>query len=581
MPTVAAPSSPPVVRRAFLQVGARRVHYRRCGDGPPALLIHSSPTNSSMVLPEMLYLARSHTCFAFDTPGFGLSQPLALDSMQVADLADAIAANMEALGLPACPVYGCHTGSAIALELALRHPHLVTGIALDGLAMYTDAECAAMLDASAVRAAGNTVLQGYFEPFPVDELGGHFNRIWTRFRDQTMWFPWFDRRPANLNAYDLSAPAKIHQWTMMYFYAAKHYVPAYRAAMTFGGRAPLALASLRAPALITASDTDMLLPHLERIPPLPAGQCVERFGSSAGDNKHALVARHFARFGSPGLAPEPARTLPSGSQVGRQFVDMAHGQVHVRHAGQRTAPALLLLHDAPGSAQALEALMLTLGQHYFVLAPDLPGCGESPPLAAEAPPLDAYARLLVALCEQLGLARPLVYGVGFGSSLALAMQQQPGAPVRALVLRGLLLPDPDQRREMQVNYAPVIELGADGGHWYRTWLMLRDSQSYWPWYDRRYAATRKVAADTSAQTMHDWTFEVMKQHASYQHLIVAALFHDARAALAQVRVPLVLCADPALPLSAYDALAAGCAPGAGQIAPGHTAAALAAALPGA
>lgn len=559
--------TPPLVTRGFLQVGARRVHYRRSGEGPPALLIHSSPTNSSMVLPEMRYLARTHTCFAFDTPGFGLSQPLALQQMVVADLADAIAANMQALGLPACPVYGCHTGSAIALELAVRYPQLVTGIALDGLAMYTDAECAAMVDAGALRDAGSSNLQGYFEPFPVDELGGHFTRIWTRFRDQSMWFPWFDRRPDNLNAYDLPAAAGTHRWTMMYFYAARHYSPAYRAALSFGGRAPVALASLEAPAVFTASDTDMLLPHLERIENLKDGQVIERFGSSAGDNKHALVARHFARFGSPGVAPAAPGALASSEQVDYQFIDMAHGQVHVRYVGRRDAPPLLLLHDAPGSARVLESLMLTLGAAYFVIAPDLPGCGESPPLSEEQPSLNAYADMLAALCAQLDLDQPVVYGVGFGSSLALALQQRSASAVRTLVLRGVLLPDAEQRSGMQASYAPAITLSADGSHWYRTWLMLRDSLSYWPWYDRRYRNTRKVAIDTTAHTMHDWTFEVMKQHASYQHVIVAALAHDALAALREVTVPVVLCADPGLPLSAFDDIASANAPGAHVITP--------------
>ena len=556
------------IRRAYVQVGQRRVHYRQCGVGPPALLIHASPTHSGMLLPELRYLGRFYTCYAFDSAGFGLSQPLPLASMTLADLADATAANMQALGLPACPVYGSHTGAAIALELALRHPQRVTGIALDGLAVFDDDECAAMIDASRTRGTIGSSLESYVEDLPVDELGGHFSRVWTRFRDQSMWFPWFRREPGQLNAYDLAPPASTHNWCMMYYYAAAGCGPAFHAALTYGSRSRRALAALGVPAVFTASDTDMMRQHLERMPALRAGQVIEPFGSAAGDNKLALVARHFVRFGSPHPAPPPLRELVAGDTLACQFVDLPHGQIHVRHAGRRALPALLLLHDAPGSAAALETLIGQLSVHFFVVAPDLPGCGESAPLTAGAPLMAQYVDAMLALTDTLVLARPLVYGVGFGSSLALALQERAPAAVRAVLLRGVLLPDAGQRADLAANYTPAIDIAADGSHWYRTWLMLRDSLTYWPWYQRRHRNTRDALADSSAQRLHDWTFDVMKQPASYGHLIGAALAHDAAAALAAAGVPVLLCSDAAQPLFAYDAEARRLAPAAALVAPG-------------
>ena len=133
-------SAMPIVRR-FQQVGDRRVHYFRSGDGPPAVLIHSSPANARLLFKEIERLSRDFTVFAFDTPGFGLSDPLPLTTMTVADLADAMARTLDAIAMPRCPVFGTHTGAAIALELGVRHPERMTVLVLDGVPAFTDAEC--------------------------------------------------------------------------------------------------------------------------------------------------------------------------------------------------------------------------------------------------------------------------------------------------------------------------------------------------------------------------------------------------------------------------------------------------------
>ena len=51
------------VQRLFVAVGSGQLHYRRAGEGPPVVLLHR--------------LARNFTVVAVDTPGYGLSDPLA------------------------------------------------------------------------------------------------------------------------------------------------------------------------------------------------------------------------------------------------------------------------------------------------------------------------------------------------------------------------------------------------------------------------------------------------------------------------------------------------------------------------
>lgn len=525
------------MQRRFLQVGERRVHYFRAGEGPPAVLIHSSPANARLLFKEIEQLSPDHTVFAFDTPGFGLSDPLPLAQMEVADLADALAETLRTIGMPRCPVFGSHTGAAIALELGARHPDRVTGLVLDGVPAFTGEECA--------RFFGD-----YFRVLPLSDLGGHYADTWTRFRDQSLWFPWTGRAPEYLNEYDLSPPHSTHLWMQMYFEAAEHYAPAYRAASFYGARALTAADKLTVPTAYCATTTDMLHPHLARLPPLKPEQEIVDIGASY-ERKRVLIADRFSRYGADGPAPADRDPIGSSAIVSRQFVDGPAGPLHLRFAGDRTNPPLLLFHDAPGSAEQAEPLINALARQYFVVAPDLPGNGESQGFG-HAPVLADYAVTAAALLDRLSLAAVVAYGIGFGASAALAFARRHPDRVEAVAVQGMLLPDEAERADMVARYAPPIAIEPDGAHWYRTWLMLRDSQIYFPWYERTLSALRRVPADFSARPLHRWTMDVMRARESYGALIHAALAEDGAADLAALALPLIQVRGSATPLAAYD-----------------------------
>ncbi len=535
----------PIARR-FVRVGARNVHLRILGAGPPALFIHSSPADSTFVIPEMQALADRYTCFAFDTPGFGLSDPLPGDVLTIADLADATAEAMVAIGLPRCPVYGTHTGAAIALELGARHPERVAGLMIDAVPIFTAEE-------------GERLVGGGFPDFAPDPLGGHFARIWTRLRDQSIWFPWFARRADQLNPYDLAKPEVTHRWMLMFFNAQRHYKAAYSAAMRYGDDAITAIRALDVPAIFTAGETDMLHPHIARMPPLKPFQSIRSFGSDPAAKK-ALIGEAFNGFAVHGAAPRLESVIDN--EPGRQFLDLDHGPVFVRHAGDRAGRPLLLLHDVPGSSLALGPLIGELAADRFVIAPDLPGGGESVPLS-DAPSIGAYADMLAALLDRIGIDRCDIVAVGFSTSLALAFARAHPDRADRLALSGLLLPDEKERRALAEHQAPPIVIEPDGAHWFRLWQQLRDGLIWWPWFVPTLAAQRRVPADFGAVALSDATVQVMRQHLSYGHLIAAALAHDAAADLAALDDVPIIFSGPATPLSkAYDDHAIAIAPNA-------------------
>jgi pimeloyl-ACP methyl ester carboxylesterase len=538
--TAATPGASGQMRRRFVRSGDRHVHYIRGGQGSPVVLVHPGIASASFMVPQIQRLAPHHTCFAFDSAGFGSSDAAANEPASIADLADGLAAAMRALGFPPVPVFGYHSGAVVALELASRHPELVSGLILDGLPIFHREEVAELFS------------RDFSPPLRIDELGGHFASTWTRFRDQTTFYPWCARSPEHLIPLETAPPpAVIHHWMSYFFRSGRHYVGPFRGAHTYGEQVPARLAALTVPAAFLMASSDLLAAHAERLPALKPAQRLIRLGPSA-DEKHEQLMLLLDQYSSPGAAPDDDELPPACRGIARHYVDLPTGQMLVRCAGDRGSPMLILLHDAPGSALALEPLIAALAATNRVYAFDLPGCGESDALPEPAPSLTSYATALQRACAQLNIMRATIYGTGFGASLAIELARVAPSIVGQLALHGVLLPTDEERADLCQHYAPPIAIEPDGSHWYRTWLMLRDSLVHWPWYRRTRAAQRRTPADFDGQHLHEWTFEVMKQIHAYPHLVNAALEHDAGAALRQLKLPILRLEDGAHRFSVYE-----------------------------
>ena len=124
----------------FVTVGKRRVHYTRAGSGPAVCLFHPSPCSAARMRMQQEVFATRFTALAFDTPGFGLSDRLAMAQPEIADFADAAAETLAALGIRCAAVYGNHTGAAIAVEFAARHPDRCAMALADGYPAYSGAQ---------------------------------------------------------------------------------------------------------------------------------------------------------------------------------------------------------------------------------------------------------------------------------------------------------------------------------------------------------------------------------------------------------------------------------------------------------
>lgn len=126
-------------RRAYADAAETQVHYRHDGSGPTVLLLHQTPWFSvqySKVLP--LLAQAGFRAIAPDTPGWGFS-PAPAGERSLEWYADQMLAVLDAAGgSPRVAVVGDHTGAAIAMVLAARHPERVRCIVLYGPPLYSE-----------------------------------------------------------------------------------------------------------------------------------------------------------------------------------------------------------------------------------------------------------------------------------------------------------------------------------------------------------------------------------------------------------------------------------------------------------
>ena len=94
-------------------------------------------------------------------------------------------------------------------------------------------------------------------------------------------------------------------------------------------------------------------------------------------------------------------------------------EINYEVAGDRRAPAILLLHGFMGSSADWRDVMAALRDRTFCIALDLPGHGASLGLTPEAYTIEGSARAAVHVLDRLEVQRPVVVGYSMGGRLAL------------------------------------------------------------------------------------------------------------------------------------------------------------------
>ena len=216
-------------------------------------------------------------------------------------------------------------------------------------------------------------------------------------------------------------------------------------------------------------------------------EIVPREPEAAALAERAILERRPAR-GAP--LPAPACTALPGRTT-TDYLDIDGAQVLVRSAGELAGSVpLFVLPHAPGSSFLYDALILETAP---ALALDFPGHGESDPLPGNPQGVEIWADTAAKVLDKLNVASVRLYGHNGGAAVAVELARRMGRRVLGLVLDAPCFLGDEERKTLASRYAPEVLPVWEGSHWLRAWHHLRDSELWWPWFERTHRAARTSA----------------------------------------------------------------------------------------
>jgi pimeloyl-ACP methyl ester carboxylesterase len=102
-------------------------------------------------------------------------------------------------------------------------------------------------------------------------------------------------------------------------------------------------------------------------------------------------------------------------------------------AGEASKPAVLLLHGTPNSSRMFRDVVPALAQVAHVIAPDLPGCGESDMLPAVS--FTAIGEAISELLDRLAIGPRFIYLHDWGTPVGLQIAMQAPEQVLGLIVQ--------------------------------------------------------------------------------------------------------------------------------------------------
>jgi pimeloyl-ACP methyl ester carboxylesterase len=127
--------SEPVGNR--VEVNGMHMYYEVSGEGDPLVVLHGAYMNIPSMGAIIPKLAETHRVYALEFQGHGrttdIDRPITYPN-----LADDVAAFMDAMGLETTDVFGYSMGAIAGLQLAIRHPEKVNKLAAASVAYDAD-----------------------------------------------------------------------------------------------------------------------------------------------------------------------------------------------------------------------------------------------------------------------------------------------------------------------------------------------------------------------------------------------------------------------------------------------------------
>lgn len=521
-----SPRTPAPMHRGFLEVGEKAVHYARQGDGPPLVMLHAAPCSLMVMEPLQAKWCAHFTTFAFDLPGFGLSEMPDVPDLSTADLADTIAAALRLLGLSQVTLYGRHTGAGVCVEIARRHPDLCHFVLTDGFPVFANPY-------------SEERLSEYLTPIVPTWDGGHLTWAWFRYREQHIFWPWDRSLKAHRADTDLPDLDFLYRGTVELLTASETYAKVYASAFRHPGL--LVISSVTVPVVYGNRPGDS---QYKTVPLYPASAQVQVFSrdhDTAAREELAVLLQH---------APDirvPVHQQPSLSNrtSWRNYIDTSKGAVYFRAEGiGGTGIPTLYLPDLPGSVDLHADELLALSAKGPVIAIDPWGNGQSILSKHANVSIELWVEQICQVLARLGFSKVHIHAHGTSAAIALELVRSVPELVDAVTLRSPPILEIEDPVGFARDYAPDIMPEWAGGNFLKLWHHLRDQELWWPWNRRESANARTTEPRIDPKSLHRRACVLLRQPAHYRDIWQVLLSYPLSDRLRSVATPCNIISDP-------------------------------------
>ncbi|MEP3226050.1 MAG: alpha/beta fold hydrolase [Parasphingorhabdus sp.] len=481
----------------------RQVHYRRAGSGPAMILLHPSPQCSEAMVPALTAFSQVCSCFALDTPGYGLSDDIPEMQPDMGDYADSVIATADALGMDQFYLYGAATGSQVAIELGKRYPSRIKLMMLDSNGHVPDDERERLMD-------------GYFPDVTPRRDGGHLLTYWDMCRHLFVAFPWQSDRIEDRLGIPLP-PVEVTQMMLLrYLRAGTQYAKAYRPAFQTEKRShmdgltvPATIMRWEASIALAITDALINLGVPESMEVLHAGPTIDERFSVQVEKLRQTIADH-----GDATAFEPMKTTALGSGFERRYYPSGGHQIHAQILSAAQGKPIIFLHDALQSSDQMRDLAKKFANNRPAILVDLPGHGATM-MAVDEPSLSlsSLTENLVPVIRAISDGPVDIVGVGLGAAIGIKLADH-------ITVDHLRIVDPiafTPSEQAAFAEAGLIDIAPkpDGSHLISAWAMMVDDEFFWPWFDKSPKAARSVAPNLSPSYLHEKLVRLLRVGAHY------------------------------------------------------------------